>query len=66
MEFKREILGTWVEQDVDDSRRKEAMEKARQQQMKKSIAHEKSFIKSNDSDMIQKRMGSDLFKGGME
>ena len=64
MEFKKEFLGTWVEH-TDDPRRKDAIEKARQQQIKKSTEHEKSFIKSEDSDIIQKRMGSDLFKGGM-
>lgn len=47
--------------DPYEKRREEAMEKAKQ----KSIQHEKSFIKSEKSDDLQKRMGSDLFKGGM-
>jgi hypothetical protein len=33
--------------------------------MKKAMAHEKSFDNNpKDSDIIEKRLGSDLFKGG--
>lgn len=48
--------------DPYEERRKKAMEKA----MQKSIDHEKSFIKSENTDTLQKRMGSDLFKGGLQ
>lgn len=48
--------------DPYEKRRKEAMEKA----TNRSIEHEKSFIKSENSDVLQKRMGANLFKGGME
>lgn len=49
------------EVDKYEERRKEALEKSKQ----RNIEHEKSFNKSADSDIIHKRMGSDLFKGGM-
>jgi hypothetical protein len=40
----------------EEERRKKAMQKA--------MTHEKSFTKDN-GELIQKRMGSDLFKGGV-
>jgi hypothetical protein len=35
----------------------------REEAMKKAMEHEKSF-NTKDEDLIEKRMGSDLFKGG--
>lgn len=43
-----------------------ALENARRREeaIKKAMEHEKSFNKKEDKDLIEKRMGSDLFKGG--
>lgn len=44
-----------------------AVESARRREeaMKKAMEHEKSFNTKEDEDLIEKRMGSDLFKGGV-
>ncbi len=36
----------------------------RQRRIKKAMEHEQSFGKRQDTDIIKKRMDSDLFKGG--
>jgi hypothetical protein len=41
----------------------EAQRRRREEAMKKAMEHEKSF-NTKDEDLIEKRMGSDLFKGG--
>lgn len=50
----------WYPTSKDDEKRKKAL--------KKAIEREKEFAKSNeqDTELLMKRMGSDLLKGGNE
>jgi hypothetical protein len=47
-------LGQWQ---ISDAERKRRMEKA--------LEHERGFGQKQDTDIIKKRMDSDLFKGGL-
>lgn len=49
----------------DEKRRQEILKKVEENRLQKLKDNEQSFIKSEGSDLIQKRMGADLFKGGM-
>lgn len=50
----------------DEQRRTEVLRQIEENNKKRAKEREQSFIKSqNNEDLIQKRMGSDLFKGGM-
>jgi hypothetical protein len=57
-DFSREHLGTPFE----------PSETAEQydRRMKKALKHEHSFGERRDTDIIKKRMDSDLFKGGLK
>jgi len=48
--FSRQILGDFVQPD---------------EKVNKAMEHERSFGKKQESDIIKKRMDSDLFKGGL-
>lgn len=50
----------------DEQRRKEVLAKIEERRQQELKGKEQSFIKSEGSDLLQKRMGSDLFKGGMQ
>lgn len=54
-EFKMEYLSTpYVESDDE-----------REKRMRKAMERERSFGQKQDTDIIKKRMDSDLFKGGL-
>jgi hypothetical protein len=55
---------------INDIRRKHGLEpltnnNANYENMSKAIEHERSFGQKQDTDIIKKRMDSDLFKGGL-
>lgn len=53
-EFKMQYLGVPYEESPEE----------REKRMKKAIEHERSFGQKQDTDIIKKRMDSDMFKGG--
>jgi hypothetical protein len=57
MEFKSEYLGRPFMGEESEEERRRRVQKAQD--------HERSFGKKQDSDIIKKRMDSDLFKGGL-